>query len=157
MAGIRKSFWQGTRLALVWARALTFQPSTLTKFPTQKQAASSSYTEFPILVPAHNHGSSCPEMGEGRGSQCNPEESGPPQQKTPENFGGYRNIRTRCHCLSDSSLGVNKQQWYCTAEAMTGTGGVVEPRKIHLTFYFVQDTKLSSGSAAGCVGLMNVS
>lgn len=32
----------------------------------------------------------------------------------------------------------------------------MEPRKILLVFYFVQDTKLSSGSAAGCPGLMNV-
>lgn len=32
----------------------------------------------------------------------------------------------------------------------------MEPRKILLAFYFVQDTKLSSGSAAGCLELMNV-
>lgn len=36
------------------------------------------------------------------------------------------------------------------------TGGAVKPRKIYLAFQFVQDTKLSSGSAAGCLGLMNV-
>lgn len=104
-----------------------------------------------------NHGSSCPEMGEVRGSWCNPEESGPPQQKATENFGQSRNNRTRCHCLSDSSLGVNKQQWQCIAEAMTRPGGAVETRKIFLAFYFVQDTKLSSGLAAGCLGLMGVS
>lgn len=56
-----------------------------------------------------NHGSSFPEIGEGRGSWWNPEESGPSQQKAAENFGGFRNVRTRCHCLSDSSLGVNQQ------------------------------------------------
>lgn len=96
-------------------------------------------------------------MGEGRGNWCNPQEPGPPQQKTAENFSGFRNIRTRYQCLTDSSLGVKKQQWHCTGEAMTRTGDVVEPRKIRLAFYFVQDTKLSSGSAAGCPGLMNVS
>lgn len=30
------------------------------------------------------------------------------------------------------------------------------PRKVLLAFYFMQDTKLSTGSAAGCPGLMNV-
>lgn len=33
----------------------------------------------------------------------------------------------------------------------------MKPRKIYLAFQFVQDTKLNSGSAAGCLGLMNVS
>lgn len=33
----------------------------------------------------------------------------------------------------------------------------MEPRKILLAFYFVQDTKLSSGSAADCLVVMDVS
>lgn len=37
------------------------------------------------------------------------------------------------------------------------TGGAVKPRKMYLAFQFIQDSKLSSVSAAGCLEVMNVS
>lgn len=72
MAGIRKSFWQGTRVAVVWARALAFQPSTLTKFPTQKWPASSSYIGFPMQVQTQKSWLKLPWNRRGKGKLVEP-------------------------------------------------------------------------------------